>query len=803
MRRWVFILLVLFPAWLSAKSFTVSGYVVDAESGERLIGATILDTISRQGTVTNSGGYFSLPLTSHEAAIRASYVGYAPSAVQYLVLHSDTLLHIALRENTRLQELTVVAEQPLSGAESVQMSVVEVPVQQIMGIPALAGEIDVMKAIQLLPGVQSGTEGSAGLYVRGGGSDENLIILDDVPLYNVNHMLGFFSVFNAEAVKNVTLYKGSFPARYGSRLSSVVDVRQRDGNQTGWHGTAMVGLISAKVNVEGPIPWNKQQVDMIRRKELISRHATTFSLSARRTYYDLFMAPIMAAIIRNQSDGQNVTAGYFFYDVNAKLTHRFNENDKLSASFYMGDDEIYARYKTNTASTDSVKGQMHLNWDWGNLLAAVNWEHRFSSQIYSTTQLSYTRYRYDLQQSLQYDQTTQTSATTLGEKLDYNSYVNDLTLQTHFSYVPSTRHDLHWGGNYVFHRFRPQVTSFNLALNGNNMFAVDTLLTDGEVPAHEASLFVEDTYTPLSWLRLNLGLRGSLYAIQGKVYPSLEPRIGIRALVLQGFAFKAGYSYMSQYVHMLSNSSVSLPTDLWVPVTKQILPMRSMQVAAGINYDVSNQVELSVEGYYKRMINLIEYRDGASFIGTTQGWEEKVCMGDGWSYGVEFLAQRKTGKLTGWIGYTWSRSMRQFNREGQTINFGKPFHAKYDREHDLSITLQYAVTKNIDLSTTFVYGTGTRATLGTQTYYDPLSQRTITYIPERNNYRMPDYHRLDIGATFHYPIQRHPEWQSVWNVSIYNVYNNMNPFLLYQDAGKMYKISIFPLLPSVSYSFKF
>jgi hypothetical protein len=495
--------------------------------------------------------------------------------------------------------------------------------------------------------------------------------------------------------------------------------------------------------------------------------------------------------------------GYFFYDVNAKLTHRFDENDKLSASFYMGDDEIYARYKTNTASTDSVKGQMHLNWDWGNLLAAVNWEHRFSSQIYSTTQLSYTRYRYDLQQSLQYDQTTQTSATTLGEKLDYNSYVNDLTLQTHFSYVPSTRHDLHWGGNYVFHRFRPQVTSFNLALNGNNMFAVDTLLTDGEVPAHEASLFVEDTYTPLSWLRLNLGLRGSLYAIQGKVYPSLEPRIGIRALMLQGFAFKAGYSYMSQYVHMLSNSSVSLPTDLWVPVTKQILPMRSMQVAAGINYDVSNQVELSVEGYYKRMINLIEYRDGASFIGTTQGWEEKVCMGDGWSYGVEFLAQRKTGKLTGWIGYTWSRSMRQFNREGQTINFGKPFHAKYDREHDLSITLQYAVTKNIDLSTTFVYGTGTRATLGTQTYYDPLSQRTITYIPERNNYRMPDYHRLDIGATFHYPIQRHPEWQSVWNVSIYNVYNNMNPFLLYQDSGKMYKISIFPLLPSVSYSFKF
>ena len=788
----------------AAGPVTVCGYVTDAGSGERLIGATVLDTLSRQGTATNTSGYFTLTLSQKEAAIRVSYVGYAPSEVYHLTLTTDTLLHVGLRENTRLEELTVIAEQSLSGPESVQMSVVEVPVQQIKGIPALAGEVDVLKAIQLLPGVQSGTEGSAGLYVRGGGADENLIILDDVPLYNVNHMLGFFSVFNAEAIKNVTLYKGSFPARYGSRLSSVVDVRQRDGSQTGWHGTAMVGLISAKLNVEGPIPWNKQQVDMIRNKEIITRNATTFSLSARRTYYDLFMAPLLAAIVSNGTDGQNATAGYFFYDVNARLTHRFNENDKLSASFYMGDDEIYVRYRANnTTSADDPKVQMRLNWDWGNLLATLNWEHRFSPKIFSTTQLSYTRYRYDLRQSLSYDVAGSDMTTSLGESMDYNSYVNDLMLQTQFSYIPSSRHDLRWGGNYIFHQFRPQVTSFNLRLSGTTDFAVDTLLTDGQIPAHEASLFVEDTYTPLSWLRLNLGLRGSLYATQGKVYPSLEPRIGVRALAFRGVAVKAGYSYMSQYVHLLSNSSVSLPTDLWVPVTRQILPMRSMQVAAGLSYDVLGCLELSVEGYYKRMVNLIEYRDGASFIGTTEGWEQKVCMGDGWSYGVEFLAQRKAGKLTGWIGYTWSRSMRQFDREGQTINFGRPFPAKYDREHDLSITLQYAVTKHIDLSTTFVYGTGARATLGTQTYYDPISRQTLTYIPERNNYRMPDYHRLDIGASFHYPLRKHPEWQSVWNVSVYNVYNNMNPFLLYQDSGRMYKVSIFPILPSVSYSFKF
>ncbi|MCR4665440.1 MAG: TonB-dependent receptor, partial [Paludibacteraceae bacterium] len=523
MRRLIFILLLFLTMTIYANPYRVSGYVIDAGSGERLIGATVLDTITHQGTVTNSSGYFTLNLSHHEAAIRASYVGYAPSKAMIVSLHTDTLIHIALHENTQLEEISVVAEQSVSGAESVQMSVVEVPVSQIKGIPALAGEVDVLKAIQLLPGVQSGTEGSAGLYVRGGGADENLIILDDVPLYNVNHMLGFFSVFNAEAIKNVTLYKGSFPARYGSRLSSVVDVRQRDGNQTGWHGAAMIGLISAKLNVEGPIPWNRQQVDMIRNKEIITRNATTFSFSARRTYYDLFMAPILAAVIRNETDGQNATAGYFFYDVNAKLTHRFNENDKLSASFYMGDDEIYVRYKTNTQSSDSLKANMRLNWDWGNLLAALNWEHRFGSQIFSTTQLSYTRYRYDLKQSLLYNEKTN-KATSLGESMDYKSYVNDIMLQTQFSYIPSTRHDLHWGGNYVFHLFRPQVTSFNLELNGASNFAVDTLLTDGTLPAHEASLFVEDTYTPLSWLRLNLGVRGSLYAVQGKVYPSLEPR---------------------------------------------------------------------------------------------------------------------------------------------------------------------------------------------------------------------------------------------------------------------------------------
>lgn len=800
---------------LFGQRHTVNGYVSDASSGERLIGATVVDTVSGFGAVTNNSGFYSLTLPDGNVGLQCSYVGYAASQTRVFSLNSDTLVSFIISENTHLQEVTVVGHQSVSSPNSVQMSAIEVPVQQIKGIPALAGEVDVIKALQLLPGVQSGSEGSAGLYVRGGGPDENLIMLDGVPLYNVNHMMGFFSVFNADAVKNVTLYKGNFPARFGSRLSSVVDVRQNDGNRVGWHGNVSIGLISAKINAEGPIPWNKQQLEQLRRGEKIERNATTFNISARRTYFDLFTAPIVGIISRRETNGDlNLRAGYYFYDFNAKITHLFTDDDKLSLTVYAGDDDIYFRVNHEGESENKTdrKTNAKFAWHWGNLLTALNWEHRFSPRIFSNTQLSYTRYRYDLRQQMAVTSSQNAMSATMNEQMEYRSFVGDLMLQTNFNFAPSPKHEMRWGANYIFHQFRPQVSALNFKVNGNqniidddfsNIVNVDTTLTDGTINAHEASVYIEDTYTPWRWLKLNLGLRGSLYSVSGKTYPSFEPRVGIRALAMKDLSIKASYAYMSQYIHLLSNSSVSLPTDLWVPVTKNIVPMRSMQVAGGVSYNLLGQVELSVEGYYKKMLNLIEYKDGASFMGSTTGWEEKVCMGEGWSYGVEFLAQRTIGKVTGWIGYTWSRAWRLFNREDQQINYGKPFPAKYDREHDLSITVQWAVNKLVDLNATFVYGTGNRATLGTQVYYDPNTESEVAYVPERNNYLMPDYHRLDIGATFHYPLRRHPDMQSVWNVSVYNVYNNMNPFLLYSEDNVMYKVTLFPILPSVSYTFKF
>lgn len=799
-------ILALLPVVALAKNYTVNGYISDKQTGERLIGATVIALPSQQGTTTNTSGFYSLTLKEDTMRLLFSYVGYAPLYVESFKLDKDTFIEVTLSSNTELEEITVIGHSPVSGVQSVQMSAVEVPITTIKGIPAIGGEVDVLKAIQLLPGVQSGAEGSAGLYVRGGGPDENLIMLDGVPLYSVNHMMGFFSVFNADAIKNVTLYEGNFPARYGGRLSSIIDVRQKDGDAYGYHGNITVGLVSTKLSVEGPIYWTKDEWRKYRNKEVV-KGQTTFNISARRTLYDLFIAPIAAIVSSKESNGEQVaSAGYYFYDLNAKLTHTFSENDKLSGSFYMGDDVIYARIKQNeSASSSSDVGFMKMRYNWGNLFAAANYEHRFNGRMYNTSQISYTRYKYKLGLAEEVDSKAAKEHIEVG--MDYNSYIMDLMAQTNFEWRPNNRHEVHFGGNYTFHTFRPQVGRVQASqkTDSTSMTIDSTFSIGGTNYAHEANVYIEDTYTPCSWFKLNIGLHAALFHTDKTTYPSIEPRVGMRFLLHKDVALKISYAYMSQYVHMLSNSSVSLPTDLWVPVTAKIPPMHSMLAAIGVTYNVLNQVELSVEGYYKRMINLLEYKDGASYM-TSKNWQELVCVGDGWSYGVQFLAQRKIGPVTGWIGYTWSRTMRQFNREGQVINYGNPFHAKYDREHDLSVTLQYQINKKWEVAATFIYGTGTRGTIGLQKYDDMIfksNPSTVYYISERNNFKMPDYHRLDLGATCHLPDKKHPGWQHTLNISVYNAYCNFNPFLVYPRGNQLYKLSLFPILPSLSYTFKF
>ena len=822
-----------FPA-SAQKRVTVSGYMTDSTSGEPLLGAAIVEPDTRQGAVTNNFGYYTLTLPAGPHRLEYTYMGYESRTLS-VELSRDTLLDIRLTPvPMELTGAVVTATHSEIGVRGTQMSAIEVPISQIKSIPAIGGEVDILKALQLLPGVQSGTEGSAGMYIRGGGPDENLLLLDGVPLYNVNHMMGFFSVFDADAIKNVTLYKGSFPARFGSRLSGVVDVRLKDGNDQEFHWGFSVGLLAAKFNMEGPIVKGK----------------TTFNLSLRRTYYDLFTAPILTALSLSQGD-VGATAGYYFYDLSGKLTHKFSNHDKLYVSLYSGDDDVYARIREGydekydrkeddgsvTHVKDSEAMRMKLGWRWGNVVTAARWNHIFSPKLFMNTTLNYTRYRHRLSIDLSEEQETilsgsenSFSADTMKVDMGYNSLINDISVGADFEYRPAPEHDIRFGADYIFHAFKPSVTTIGMKAgysDGTETVSQKQDTTFGDTPLHtrEAALYAEDNWSLTDWLKLNLGLRGSLYHTDKRTYKSLEPRVSLRFLIDNDLSLKASYSEMSQYLHLLSNSNLSLPTDLWVPVTDRIEPMRSRQGAAGVFY-TRGLFDFSVEGYYKTMENVVEYRDGASFLGTTAGWEDKVAMGRGWSYGVEFLVQKKSGNTTGWLGYTWAKTLRRFDQEGNVINFGEVFPAKYDRRHDLSLVVTHRFNPKVDLSGTFVFGSGVCGSLAMQTVMAPVydevegfhySEQT-PYFEQRNNYRMPAYHRLDLGVNFHKPLRNGGE--RIFNVSIYNVYSHQNPFLVYDGNKTEYNVepdgtlsvrsrkvlkqlSIFPIMPSVSWSFKF
>ena len=797
MTRKIILLLLLLAGCLPAAvaQYTISGTVTDAKTGETLIGAAVYDTVSRKGALTNQHGRFSLTLKNSHAVLRVSFVGYEK---QYhdLTLKSNYRLDVKMKSTYTLQEVVIRGER-VQHVESSQPSVVEVPVEQVKAIPMIFGETDVVKAVQLLPGVQNGAEGMAGLYVRGGGPDENLFLLDGVPMYNVNHLGGFFSAFNSDAVKNISLYKGSFPARFGSRLSSVLDITTNNGNDKELHGGVSVGLISAKLNLEGPIV----------------RERTTFSLSARRTYGDVLLQPIIANVTAAEGSDAKINAGYYFYDVNAKVTHRFSDRSRLYASYYMGDDALYARFKVSDGY--DVRQYEKLGYNWGNIVGSLRWNYELTPKLFMNLTGAYTRYRSNLGVSEEFESRSSNDAYAFG--LNFKSGIRDMAAYADFDYTPTPDHAVKFGTRYTFHHFTPETLSMKEDANGEKL---DTVVGQSTVGAHEVMMYAEDDWKINDIFKVNIGLNVTGFGVQGKFYPSLQPRVSGRWLVNDKLSVKVGYARMTQYLHLLSTSTVALPTDLWVPVTAHITPMTSNQVAAGVFYNLLDSLNLSVEAYYKNMDNLLEYKDGASFWGSSQGWEQKVCMGRGWAYGVEFLAQKTVGKWTGWLGYTWSHTDRLFDREGMTLNGGRPFPAKYDRRHDISLVLSYKFSERFDASVTWVYATGNAATLGLQQfspdgepqdeyndyYYYGGEEATASYISSRNNYRMPAYHRMDVSLNWHKPLKY---GRQTVNVSIYNAYNRQNPYTLYTSYSwetgtrTLNQLSLFPILPSVSYIWTF
>jgi len=799
-----------------SKSHIISGYITDGKSQETLIGASVYEASTMKGTVTNNFGYYTLKLTEGEVHMKASYVGYAPFETTFN-LKNDTIINISVTQSNQLDEVTVTARAMESNVKGAQMSTIELPVMQLKKVPALFGETDVIKALQLLPGVQSGTEGSAGMYVRGGGPDENLILLDGVPLYNVNHAAGFFSAFNSDAIKNVTLYKGNFPARFGGRLSSVVDVRMKDGDMYDYHANLSLGLIASKVNLEGPIIKGK----------------TSFNLSFRRTYYDLITAPLANYLVKqeNETGKTSAWAGYYFYDFNLKINHKFSDKDRLFLSIYSGDDKVYARIKYN----DTYQGSygeindienLNLDWKWGNRVAALRWNHVIQPNLFMNVTGAYTQYRHSMGAGYSTESTRPQSSYTESMDLGVHSGIYDISAKADFDYKPFENHDLKFGVNLTHHTYSPTATAIHLKETENEQteYAFDSVTDDARIRALETDLYIEDNWDISNFFKLNVGLHYSTFTVDQKTYHSLQPRLSTRALVTENFSLKAGYAYMSQYIHLLSSNAISLPTDLWVPVTGSIIPMNAHQVAVGAFYDWKG-FEFSLEAYYKKMSNVMEYKDGASFFSLDQtGWQDKVVMGDGWSYGIELFAQKQMGKFTGWVGYTWAHADRLFNRPGQELNFGRVFPAKYDRRHDLNIVLMYEFNDRIDVGATWIYSSGNCATLPLQGYHglDLTYQNNpyigyynlnyINHVESRNNYRFNSYQRLDLVANFHKQKKR---CERIFSINIYNVLCHNNPFIVYPRDTAVHhengdithmktlrQICIFPIIPTVSWQYK-
>ncbi len=785
MRLFIVVVVILSITLQAKAQVVISGYVNDCVTGERLIGANVYEANSYTGTVTNAFGFFSLKIkSSSNTKLIFSYIGYKKQRI-FLPQNIDTLLNICLVPGSELQEVKVSGIRQIE--DRPEIGTVNLSLNSIKHIPALGGEPDVIKALQLLPGVQGGDEGKSGLYVRGGSPDQNLMLLDDVPLYYVNHMGGFVSTFNVDAISDVKLIKGGFPARYGSRLSSVVDVRMKEGNMKEFHGAGTIGMITTKLMLEGPI----------------IKDTMSYLISFRRFMYDLLMRPATYLITKGAS------MGYNFYDFNAKLNYKPNANNRFYLSFYGGDDKFIAKMKFKD---DNYKAKI---WNkWGNLLGAGRWNHIFSPVLFANTTLTYTRYRY----------ATYANSTTedMESENSFLSAIRDINGKIDFEYSPINPLKIRFGINGIIHKYIPTSTSYKQVIDGKTK--IDTIYNEYTATAYEWNSYIENEFHLGHVISGNLGLRYSNYQINDTTFHAFEPRAVLNIKFLPTTSLKLSYSYMQQYIHLLTSSGAGMSVDYWVPSTSVLSPEKSHLYSAGIAH-TRREVEFSVEGYYKTMQNLISFAEGIAYLGGSGSWQSKVDnKGEGTSYGVEFLAQKKTGQLTGWMSYTWSETTRQFEQQ----NFGKPYSFKYDRRHSLNMTASYKISDRINVAATWIFGTGNPITLALSHHYvidDAMSQENTSIEPghdltggweygSKNSFRMRSYHRLDIGVNF----TKKKRWgERTWNISIYNLYNRQNPYFYdlmtpyeaeeigdWNDKSlRYYQQSLFPFMPSVSYNIKF
>jgi hypothetical protein len=753
----------------SQKRFTLSGTIADSESGENLAGATLSIQNTSYNTFCNPYGFYSLTLPEGIYSIRVQYVGYENQLLN-VNLHSSQVINFKMKPvSYELNHVEIKGERADHNVTSLGMGSVKINPKQIESIPVLFGERDLIKILQLMPGVKQAGEGNTGFYVRGGGLDQNLILLDEAPVYNASHLLGFFSVFNSEAIRDAELLKGSIPAEYGGRASSVLDIRMKEGNQNEYHTTGNLGLISSNLSFEGPI----------------KEGASSFMVSGRRTYADLFLKIAPDKTLRESE--------LYFYDLNMKTNFVLNETNRLYISGYLGRDKFWM--------------QDQFGFDWGSKTATIRLNHTYNDKLFSNSSLIFSNYSYQIDMSGDND-------VLLG------SVIQDFNLKQDFSWYLNAKNTLKFGANLIAHKIVPGEVNAS-AGSIYNTFDVRPRR------ALESAFYLSNSKQVSEHLKIYYGLRLALFSNVGpgdfykfdtngnllqtnsynrfkwvKTQGGPEPRLALNYQMDAQDAVKASYNRIYQFIHLLSNSTSSTPSDVWLPSSDNVKPQISDQWSVGyFRNSKKNRYESSVELYYKNLQNQIDYRNGADLIFNSTV-EAELVYGRGWAYGAEFLFRKNEGRLTGWLGYTWSKTMRQFD----LINNGDPFPARQDRRHDVSVVAMYDLNKKLKLSATWVYNTGNAVTFPNGKY--EIDGKIVGYYTQRNGYRMPNYHRLDLGLTW---IRKQTtKFESSWNFSVYNAYGRENAYFISFRQNKdnpeqteAVQISLFKVIPSVSYKFKF
>ncbi|MBW7469080.1 TonB-dependent receptor [Pontibacter aydingkolensis] len=767
---------------LAQQFYTLSGRVLDAESGEALAGASLfLKERPSAGAVTDANGRYSFTAEAGSYTLVTRYIGYDDQE-QPLLLDQNKQLTIRLSAKTYgVQEVEVIANRQPPITETATMGQIDIPLETLKTLPVLFGETDILKTVQLMPGVQSGGEGNTGFYVRGGGADQNLVLLDKATIYNPGHLLNFFSVFNSNAIENTTLLKGNMPARYGGRLSSVLDVEMKDGDMSQFRADGGVGLIASRLTLQGPI----------------AKEKASFLLSGRRTYIDVLTEPFL-------KDTEQGGVPYYFYDLNGKITYTLSDKDRLYLSGYYGRDK---------GTLNLSDGRFTSDFFWGNASATARWNHLFSDKLFMNASALLSNYNFEFTWEFG------------GYTTVLETGVRDYSFNLGFDYTPSVKHHIQYGLQYTYHTLRPR-TGQAEGVDG------DAFSTDRIKPkyAHETALYIADDWNLTDRLLISLGLRSSHFMQVGpfsfynfdnneqvsdsvnfgrgdkvKSYHNLEPRASLRYTLDQNSSVKVAFTQSAQYLHLVSNAYTTLPLDVWVPSSAIVRPQRATQYALGYFKSIAqNEYEGSVEVYYKTMQNQLEYREGYAPGPSNRDLEYEFVSGSGESYGVELFLRKNFGDLQGWVGYTLSRTTRKF----PDLNQGSTFPARFDRRHDLSVVANYKLNDKWTFGGVFVYGTGQATTMPVRRYF--IEGSVVYQYGDRNSFRMEPTHRLDLAATLE--GKKYKNIQNSFTFSIYNVYGRRNPFLYYIDnQGEPYsqdiklqakKVSTIPFpLPSVTWNF--